>query len=435
MKKLTVVLFFLSIVLSQLLISQEITLEGYLELTDYNGARFIDKSGDYLYIGTGDDGDLVIVDVSNPADPTFVSSCTGYSWVPEVHGVDVVGNYVYACSSHPNGLTIFNVTDPSAPFLSGSAASTYSDLYKLVIFGDYAYCVEEIGDMHIFNISDPAAPALLSSYDTNAAISIAVRDNIAYTPKTGSYPGFSLTNVSDPSAPENIYGMSCWDSSIDVALIGEYAYVCAFNYDVRSHGIAIMDISNPNDPNEVEFFVTGMALKSIFASGSFLYFTDSNWAGIKIIDASNPTDLTLVGEYENDDLFGYEPAADAVVDDGFAYVVNGDYVIVLNCSDIVLDVEEEILLPQNITLSNYPNPFNPSTTISFEITNLHENARIEIYNLKGQKVKTFSHPELVEGSVSWNGKSENNQSVTSGMYFYKLSSGSQIVTKKMLMMK
>jgi len=71
---------------------------------------------------------------------------------------------------------------------------------------------------------------------------------------------------------------------------------------------------------------------------------------------------------------------------------------------------------------NYPNPFNPTTTISFEFPINIENPVIEIYNLKGQKIKTF-HVILsgVEGqtSVVWNGTDENNQPVSSGIYFYK----------------
>ncbi|RLC48410.1 MAG: hypothetical protein DRI23_10430 [Candidatus Cloacimonadota bacterium] len=95
-------------------------------------------------------------------------------------------------------------------------------------------------------------------------------------------------------------------------------------------------------------------------------------------------------------------------------------------------------------LGNYPNPFNPSTTISFSISN-EQNEQIEliIYNLKGQKIKTFSpslcHPELVEGrgeaSVIWNGTNENNQPVSSGIYFYKLKAGGYEQTRRMLLMK
>ncbi len=92
---------------------------------------------------------------------------------------------------------------------------------------------------------------------------------------------------------------------------------------------------------------------------------------------------------------------------------------------------------------NYPNPFNPSTTISFSLnTEITESAELVIYNLKGQKVKTF--PVILSGvegsgndtySVVWNGKDDSGKPVSSGVYFYKLKSGNFEKTKKMLLMK
>jgi hypothetical protein len=106
------------------------------------------------------------------------------------------------------------------------------------------------------------------------------------------------------------------------------------------------------------------------------------------------------------------------------------------------DIPEEELneLYPGITLyPNYPNPFNPSTTITFSLTAENaKDAEISIYNLKGQKIRTFNcHPELVEGrsSIVWNGTDENGKAVSSGIYFYKLKSGDIEISKKMLMMK
>ncbi len=96
------------------------------------------------------------------------------------------------------------------------------------------------------------------------------------------------------------------------------------------------------------------------------------------------------------------------------------------------------LLHPNIFLTNYPNPFNPTTTIYFETTNLHEDTRIEIYNMKGQRVKEFLIISPSPGhtlSVTWNGTDENNNHVASGIYFYKLKVGDFEKSRKMLMMK
>jgi len=91
----------------------------------------------------------------------------------------------------------------------------------------------------------------------------------------------------------------------------------------------------------------------------------------------------------------------------------------------------------NFKLSNFPNPFNPTTTISFSIP-LDSNIELSIYNIKGQKVKQLISDQLPEGqhSVVWDGRDEKNQSVGSGIYFYKLMIGNEeIACKKMLLLK
>ncbi|MDP8204180.1 MAG: FlgD immunoglobulin-like domain containing protein, partial [Candidatus Tenebribacter mawsonii] len=86
---------------------------------------------------------------------------------------------------------------------------------------------------------------------------------------------------------------------------------------------------------------------------------------------------------------------------------------------------------------NYPNPFNPTTTISFSVTQNSDFVTLEIFNIKGQKVKTLYKGIAEEGkhSVIWEGKDTNGKSVSSGIYFYKLKTNSKELTRKMLMLK
>ncbi len=91
-----------------------------------------------------------------------------------------------------------------------------------------------------------------------------------------------------------------------------------------------------------------------------------------------------------------------------------------------------------VNLSNYPNPFNPTTTISFNLPESSENSNIVIYNSKGQKVKTYQNSQLSAGthSIVWNGTDSANKPVASGIYYYKLfSSGKTISMNKMVLIK
>ena len=84
----------------------------------------------------------------------------------------------------------------------------------------------------------------------------------------------------------------------------------------------------------------------------------------------------------------------------------------------------------------YPNPFNPNTTISFSISK-NSFVRLEIYNIKGQKVKTLINQNTSAGhhSITWNGTNDNNQKLSSGVYLYKIQTDEDILTNKMIMLK
>ncbi len=98
---------------------------------------------------------------------------------------------------------------------------------------------------------------------------------------------------------------------------------------------------------------------------------------------------------------------------------------------------EVVLAKNNLSLhANYPNPFNPSTTISFELSKT-ENVQLEIYNVKGQKVKTLVNGMQTQGlhNVVWNGLDDSGKTAASGMYFYQLSNAKETISKKMLLIK
>ncbi len=97
---------------------------------------------------------------------------------------------------------------------------------------------------------------------------------------------------------------------------------------------------------------------------------------------------------------------------------------------------EEVTIPKETKISNYPNPFNPSTTIKL---NLAESGKIilSIYNTKGQKIITLLNKEMYAGQydIIWNGVNENNFPVSSGVYLYKVKTRNQESVNRMILLK
>lgn len=109
---------------------------------------------------------------------------------------------------------------------------------------------------------------------------------------------------------------------------------------------------------------------------------------------------------------------------------------------IILNVDDVFELPTTFGLSqNYPNPFNPVTSINYQLPSA-SSVKVSVYNMLGQELKTLVAAEQQPGyyTVQWNGTDNNNRTVASGVYIYKIDArgnGKEKFTqiKKMLMIK
>jgi hypothetical protein len=111
-------------------------------------------------------------------------------------------------------------------------------------------------------------------------------------------------------------------------------------------------------------------------------------------------------------------------------LVIGDHEFVQNNSDGISLIADEYTLRQN-----FPNPFNPHTTIIFSLPKSEE-VQLEIFNTLGQKVKsliTGDHLDAGFHSIEWNGLNNRGQSVATGVYIYRLTAGNVVKTKKAIL--
>ena len=102
-----------------------------------------------------------------------------------------------------------------------------------------------------------------------------------------------------------------------------------------------------------------------------------------------------------------------------------------------VDPDQPSSMPKGFNLKqNYPNPFNPETKIRFTLaTGGH--CSLEVYNVTGRKVATLVDEFLSarEHTVTWDGCDDNQQSLASGVYFYRLDAGDQRASRKMVLLR
>ncbi len=137
------------------------------------------------------------------------------------------------------------------------------------------------------------------------------------------------------------------------------------------------------------------------------------------------------------------PCSGSLLDENKAFVTakisnNGNLYDVLQCiiSDS-LGIHVEEINPSSLKkLSIYPNPFNPTTTISYSLQT-EALVEINVYNVKGQLVKQLRKETVPAGNhkVVWNGKNSAGQNCSSGLYFCKMQTGKTTLTKKMMLIK
>jgi len=155
--------------------------------------------------------------------------------------------------------------------------------------------------------------------------------------------------------------------------------------------------------------------------------TDNNWAQYEfdISEIANDQAAVLIRWTMGDTDGGWRYCG-WNIDDVQLYALEGE----------ITEAEDNVLILPEL-YNNYPNPFNPYTTIVFSTVESNENTEITIFNLKGQKVKTLINEILPAGnhSVVWRGKDKSGNDVSSGIYLYKIKSGGYTSTKKMILLR
>jgi len=228
-------------------------------------------------------------------------------------------------------------------------------------------------------------------------------------------------------------------------------YILEQNGDILPGWPVQMDMQVSNPPVAADFNNDGLVDLAVSASVSDLYiyhadgslfefapvplgFTGNTPASIGDLDADGDWDIIAGNSYGAYVVDAKLPKGEKIPWRTYRgnYFRTGFYGD--NELSSVTDLTPEI--PKYALTQNYPNPFNPTTRIKFALKQ-SEKVRVDVFNLKGQKVKTLLNKVMNEGEheIVWNGKDSNNKSVSSGIYFYKMSASRYSNVKKMILLK
>jgi hypothetical protein len=276
----------------------------------------------------------------------------------------------------------------------------------------------------------------------------------------------------DPQINDNIkfeiyLGGPNMDTIMDFELDDTFFYETPINCNGDFNGDGFDDIvistSIPPNYNHPYVFIYYGNTTSNFSPTILIDSLYSNCLYFSNINQDDYNDV-IVRSYEDNthkiDIYYGNNEEEFIKDISIPYSFQNPYSISCNLGDFNGDNEDEILINTgdsentatmyglpggnsidnydlgitNYKLQNYPNPFNPVTTISFNLPVTIANPVIEIFNIKGKKIRTFNCQNQIP--IIWDGTDNRQNQVSSGIYLYRLKYDESVLqSKKMLLLK
>jgi hypothetical protein len=376
-------------------------------------------SGNYAFLAYGEHG-LRIVDISDPAKPDEISHCD----TPGNHCRSVFISGMYAYVLDGNALRIIDVSIPANPFEVGALVITGIPL-DIHVSGSYAYVAAYYDGLRIIDISTPSAPFEVGYCDTTSVIieRVFVQGHYAYAAGRYMYGfdyKFLVFDISNPSNPIFI-GYCLWDyctQAYGLSVSGLYALV------TTDYKPFVIDVSNPENPEVIACINTWYGNETSI-SGTYAYSVDGGY--LYVIDFSVPPYPEVVGHYRVNSIgggYGYPYKGQGIQSvENRAYSTHGDdgfYIFEFYGAGIE---EEATAPPQHTSIQLLQNPIS-ANHIELILEGGIQPIDLELYNLLGQKVKSYSL------SPSQNSRQRLDiRGIPAGTYFLRMKQGNMDAVK------
>ena len=248
---------------------------------------------------------------------------------------------------------------------------------------------------------------------------------------------------------------SYWGSGSSTTAWGLCEFVPSDDIDISRVEFWTNDITTDVDVYIYDDF-NGTTLSNLLASKLNQSYSEAGYHSVQLdapLEVSSGSDIYVAVKVTNDSYM-YPVAADGTgpnetattyisitgsswTDLGVSYGedvgirVRGTYSLGLSVDDDEDDLPYDFNLEQN-----FPNPFNPNTSIAFTLPE-RADVNLTVYNLLGQKVRTLvdEFRQAGEHTVQWNGHDEADRPLATGVYYYQITAGDRSATRKMVLLK
>jgi hypothetical protein len=376
-------------------------------------------SGDYAYINNS--CRLSIIDISDIQNPREIGN---FEFDDPSIDFEIQGNIAYMLEDYINPLYAIDISTPELPVLIGGYSFS-SNHYSLDIYDHYAYISEE-HDIRILNISDPANITYAGHFNYSNINNLSINILTVYD-RFLIYSRFddrsiNVLDLSDPVHPQQIRNFILDEYCSDAMVDDNFIYFVSQSY------LWIFDVSSWNQISATQFDDYHWNDKrEIEINGNYAFIT-SRFSGLTVIDISNPAEPQLAGYYRiPNGANGISFSNNTII---LAQGSNlGFYEF--TPADAIDDSSQPKIPTEFAVLPNYPNPFNNSTTIRYELP-LSADVTIDIYDIAGRHIRTLLSEKQSAGyhELNWDSKS-----ATSGIYFYKIRANDFTQTQKMVLIK
>lgn len=277
--------------------------------TTYNGAYDVVIDGNYAYITSFNSDRVVIVNVSNPAVPTFVSQIINNAGTIRLDGAAGIvkdGNYLYVASNVSDALQVIDVSNPATPTAAGQVLNTATTQLNgarwITKFGNYIYITADTSDwLTIIDVSTPTNPTYIWKYrvnngNLNGARDVKISWNYAFV---ASYDrdALSVIDISTPANPvfvTELRDTTLLNGAHHIEISGNYAYVSAY----LNASVKVINISNPLAlVNVTDISGGGYSLtnpRDLLVDWNMLFITSLWNDAVNIADVSNPANPVFV---------------------------------------------------------------------------------------------------------------------------------------------